>query len=175
MEYFTKSLKRTWAQEECHHWWHCEQQIQELLFSELEDRLFSQGHVCDVVLVLLWLNLSKFSLDCCNFLVVLRVKGVKFGPLFDLVLIGDARQLKVFTLIGTLVLGVLKPDMSQSKLLIRQSDDSGNTRVSNAIVGKELLCGVIKLTDVCGRKKHLYFLICLFQFPINIILIKERP
>ena len=37
---------------------------------------------------------------------MLRVKGVKFGPLFDLVLIGDARQLEVFTLTGILLLGL---------------------------------------------------------------------
>ena len=57
---------------------------------------------------------------------MLRVRGVKFGPLFDLVLIGDARQLEVFTLTG--ILGVLKQDIFQSKLLISQSDNSVNAR-----------------------------------------------
>ena len=42
---------------------------------------------------------------------MLRVRGVKFGPLFDLVLIGDARQLEVFTLTGILLLEVLKKDI----------------------------------------------------------------
>ena len=57
---------------------------------------------------------------------MLRVRGVKFGPLFDLVLIGDARQLEVFTLTG--ILGVLKQNIFQSKLLISQSDNSVNAR-----------------------------------------------
>ena len=57
---------------------------------------------------------------------MLRVRGVKFGPLFYLVLIGDARQLEVFTLTG--ILGVLKQDIFQSKLLISQSDNSVNAR-----------------------------------------------
>ena len=80
---------------------------------------------------------------------MLRVRGVTFGPLFDIVLIADARQLAVFTVTGILLLGVLKQDILQSKLVISQSDDSVNARVSNVIVVKELLCGI----DVCGRKK----------------------
>ena len=67
---------------------------------------------------------------------MLRVRGVKFGPLFDLVLIGDARQLQVFTLTGILLLEVLKKDILQSKLLISQSNDSVNARASNVIVVK---------------------------------------
>ena len=105
LDYFTKSSDRIWAQEECHHWLHCEQQIQELFSGLDEDRLFSQGHVCDVVLVLLWLNLSNFSLDSCNFF---AGKSVKFDPLFDLALINDARPLEFFTLTGILLLGVLR-------------------------------------------------------------------
>ena len=50
---------------------------------------------------------------------MLRVKGGKFGQLFDLVLIGYARQLEVFTLTGILPVGVLiKQDIVQFKLLI---------------------------------------------------------
>ena len=79
-----------------------------------------------------------------------------FGPLFDLVLIGDARWLEVFTLTGILPLRVLKQDILQSKLLISQSYDSVNARVSNIIAIKELLCVTLTLTGVCGRKK-LYF------------------
>ena len=45
---------------------------------------------------------------------MLRVRGVKFDPLFDLFLIGDARQLEVFTLTGVLLLGVLKQAILQS-------------------------------------------------------------
>ena len=62
------------------------------------------------------MNLSKISLDSYNFLAVTRVRGVRFGPLFDLVFIGDARQLEVF------FLGVLKQDILQCKLIISQSD-----------------------------------------------------
>ena len=80
---------------------------------------------------------------------MLRVRGVTFGPLFDIVLIADARQLAVFTVTGILLLGVLKQDILQSKLVISQSDDFVTARVSNVIVVKELLCGI----DVCGRKK----------------------
>ena len=85
-----------------------------------------------------------------------RVRGVKFGPPFDLLLIGDARQLKVFTLTGILLLGVLKKDMLQFKLLISRREDAVNARVSNVIVVKELLCGAIMLTDACGRKKYIF-------------------
>ena len=74
------------------------------------------------------MNLSKCSLDPCNFLAVLRVRSVKFGPLFDLVLLGDARQLELFTLTGILLLGVLRQGILQSKLLISQSDDSVNAK-----------------------------------------------
>ena len=97
------------------------------------------------------MNLSIFSLDSCNFLAVLRVRGIKFGPLFYLVLIGDARQLEVFTLTGILLPGVLTQDTLQSKLLISQSDDSVNARASNFNVVKEQLCGVIMLTDPRGE------------------------
>ena len=45
----------------------------------------------------------------------------------------------------------LKQDISQSKLIISQSNDSVNARVSNIIVVKELLCVTIILTDVCGK------------------------
>ena len=65
------------------------------------------------------MNLGKIRSGSCNFLAVLRVKGGKFGQLFDLVLIGDARQLEVFTLTGILPVGVLiKQDIVQFNLLI---------------------------------------------------------
>ena len=70
------------------------------------------------------MNLSKFSLDYCNFLAVFRERSGKFDSLFDLVVIGDARQLQVFTLTGILLLRVLRHDILQSKLLISQSNDS---------------------------------------------------
>ena len=70
------------------------------------------------------MNLSKFSLDYYNFLAVFRERSGKFDSLFDLVVIGDARQLEVFTLTGILLLRVLRHDILQSKLLISQSDDS---------------------------------------------------
>ena len=145
LEYFTKPLERIWAQEECHHWLHSEQQIQELFSGLDEDRFFSQGQVCDVVLVFLWLNLSKFSLDPCNFLAVLRVRSVKFVPLFDLVLLGDARQLEVFTLTGILLLGVLRQDILQSKLLISQSDDSVNAKSNQGMLLLLRSCCVVLL------------------------------
>ena len=66
--------------------------------------------------------------------ILLRVSDVKFGPLFNLVSIGDGRQLEVFTLTGVLLLRVLKRDILQSKLLMSQSGDS---------VSAELLCGVL--------------------------------
>ena len=85
---------------------------------------------------------------------MLRVIGVKFGPRFDPVLIGDARQREVFTLTAILLLGVLiKQDIVQSKLLISQGDDS-----VNIIVVKELLY-VIMLTDVSGRYIYIYIYI----------------
>ena len=70
------------------------------------------------------MNLSKFSLDYCNFLAVVRERSGKFDSLFDLVVTGDARQLEVFTLTGILLLRVLRHDILQSKLLISQSNDS---------------------------------------------------
>ena len=62
---------------------------------------------------------------------MLRVRDVKFGPLFDLVFIGDARELQVFTLTGILLLRVLRQDILQAKLLISQNDVSVNARASN--------------------------------------------
>ena len=56
-----------------------------------------------------------------------------------------------------LLLGVLK---LQSQFLSSQSGESVNA--GNVIVAKELLCGVIILTDMCGREKYI-FLICLFS------------
>lgn len=41
---------------------------------------------------------------------MLGVRGVKFGPPFDPVLIGDARKLEVITLTGIFLVGVLKQD-----------------------------------------------------------------
>ena len=90
------------------------------------------------------IELRQISLDSCNFLAVLRVRGVKFGPLFDLTLTGDARQPEVFTLTGILLLGVLKQDMSQSKLLISQNDDSINARVMLLLVRS---CCVVLYVD----------------------------
>ena len=76
---------------------------------------------------------------------MLRVKGVKFGPLFDLVLIGDARQLEVFTLTGILLLGVLRQDILQSKLLISQSDDSVNAKSNQGMLLLLRSCCVVLL------------------------------
>ena len=53
---------------------------------------------------------------------MLRVRSVKFGRTFDLVLISDAKQLEVFILTGILLLGVLRQDILRSKLLISQSE-----------------------------------------------------
>ena len=116
------------------------------------------------------MNLNKFCLDSCNFLAVLRVRDVKFGPLFHLVSIGDGRQLEVFTLTGILFLRVLKRDILQSKLLMSQSGDSVSARANNVITyccyGVVVWC--ITLTDVIS-------FISLFQFSSNVILIIERP
>ena len=65
---------------------------------------------------------------------MLRVRGSKFGILFDLVLMGDARQPEVFTLTGILPLGVLRQDILQSKLLISQSDDSVNAKCNQVML-----------------------------------------
>ena len=64
---------------------------------------------------------------------MLRVRSVKFDLFFDLVVIGDTRLLEVFTLTEILLLGKLNQDMIHSKLLISQSDDCANARVSNII------------------------------------------
>ena len=65
---------------------------------------------------------------------MLRVRSVKCDPFFDLVVIGDTRWLEVFTLTEILLLGELNQDIIHSKLLISQSDDCVNARVSNIIV-----------------------------------------
>ena len=64
---------------------------------------------------------------------MLRVRSVKFDLFFDLVVIGDTRLLEVFTLTEILLLGELNQDIIHSKLLISQSDDCANARVSNII------------------------------------------
>ena len=76
---------------------------------------------------------------------MLRVRGVKFGPLFYLVVIGDARQLEVFTLTGILLLGLVRQDIlqSNSKLLISQSDDSVNARAHNLLLLLRGCCVVL--------------------------------
>ena len=75
---------------------------------------FPKGKFCDVVLVLLWLDLLRFSLNSCNCFAMLRVGSVKFDPFFDLVVIGDTRWMEVFTLTEILLLGELNQDIIHS-------------------------------------------------------------
>ena len=68
----------------------------------------------------------ELTLSSYYFLAVIRVRGVKFGRLFDLVLIGDARQLEVFT-DWHFTSRSIKARYSQS--LINQNNDSVNVIV----------------------------------------------